>query len=35
MPITTTTAFCEQTPYLHHPFDDLHALEVIELTGGS
>lgn len=33
-PITVTTAVlvCERTPYLHHPFDEHHALQVVELT---
>jgi len=32
-PITATTAVlvCERTPYLHHPYDDRHAIKVIEL----
>ena len=37
VPITATTAVlvCERTPYLHHPFDDRHALQVVELTDSS
>lgn len=33
-PITAHTAVlvCERTPYLHHPYDDRHALLSIELT---
>ena len=33
-PITANTAVlvCERTPYLHHPYDDQHALKTIKLT---
>lgn len=36
-PITADTVVlvCERTPYLHHPYDDLHALITIDMTDES